>query len=315
MPKLEYLQPKKLTPADDLRELLSSLEERQVKIRSLTATEALQLLHDLDQATLLFNQLGATGLNLLPEQGRFETVQAHLRRAGGPLLKAVGGPAALAQYRPGPQPAQERWWWYIDELVAAQQRRRRRNGLIALLIVGLLVGGVAVALNTILAPSPEVLARLEAENSAFNAIGIGDYPAALAALEKGLAKAPAEPGLILLKGLLQEVLGQQAAAAQTLAAAESAFNDPLTYYLFRSQVRLRLNQLEKAELDARTALELDENSAGAWLLLAQALELQGRLAEAGSAYNQAGLLAFESGDNEIVVLARLALARLGAASP
>ena len=45
--------------------------------------------------------------------------------------------------------------------------------------------------------------------------------------------------------------------------------------------------------------------------MAQALEIQGKLAEAASAYQQAGQLAFENGDNEIVVLARLAMARLG----
>ncbi len=315
MPKLEYLQQKKLTPADELRERLVSLEERLVKIRSMASIEALQLLHDMDQTTLLFSQLEAGGLNLLPERGRFQTIQAHLRSRVSVLLKAVGGAAALAQRRPAPPPAEERWWWYIDQMVFAQQRRRRRNWLIALLVLALLVGGAVLVFNTILAPSPEVVARLEAENSAFNAIEIGDFPAALAAVEAGLAKVPAEPSLVLLKGLLLETLGQEDAAAQTLAAAEKAFADPITYYMFRSQLRLRLNQLEKAEQDARLALELDDASAGAWLLLAQALELQNRLGEASAAYNQASQLAFESGDNEIFVLARLALARLAGAPP
>lgn len=313
MPKLEYLQQKKLTPADELREQLINLEERQVRVRSMDSTEALQLLHNLDQTALLFSQLEAGGVNLLPERGRFETIQGHLRGSVAALLKAMGGAAALAQRRPAPPPAEERWWWYIDEVVSVQQRRRRRNWLMALLIVALLVGGAVVIFNTILAPSPEVLARLDAENSAFNAIEVGDLPAALTVVEGGLAKVPAEPGLTLLKGLLQEALGQEDAAAQTLAAAERTFGDPLIYYMFRSQLRLRLNQPDKAEQDARTALELDENSAGAWLLLAQALELQNRLGEASSAYNQAGLLALENGDNEIVVLARLSLARLAGA--
>lgn len=311
MPKLEYVQPKKLNPADELRALLSSLEDRQVSLKSMNSAEALQLLQDLDQVEAFSAHLETAGLNLLPERGRFETLQARLMRSAVLLLKALGGPAALAQHRPSPLPAPERWWWYIDASVGAQQRRRWRNGVIVLVIALLLVGGAVWAFKTILAPSPEVVARLEAEDSAFAAVDQDNYQAALAAVEAGLAKVPDDPRLILLAGILQEYLGQKAEAARMLSKAEAAFDSPLNFQLFRSQMELRLNQPVKAEQSARAALQIDQNSPGAWLLLAQALEIQGKLAEAASAYQQAGQLAFENGDNEIVVLARLAMARLG----
>jgi tetratricopeptide (TPR) repeat protein len=106
-------------------------------------------------------------------------------------------------------------------------------------------------------------------------------------------------------------MGQKTEATESFARAEKVIQDPLSYHLSRSQLELRLNQPEKAESDVRTALEIDGNSPTAWLILGQALELQEKTAEAVAAYQRANELAFEYGDNQVVVLARLALARLG----
>ena len=50
--KLEYLQEKKLSPADDLREDLNRLEEVHFKAKSMNSTETLTLLGDLDQVKI-----------------------------------------------------------------------------------------------------------------------------------------------------------------------------------------------------------------------------------------------------------------------
>lgn len=269
------------------------------------------LLQDLDQVHSLFDRLEATGLNLLPEQGRFKSVQSRLKTRVNLLLRALGGAAALDQYRPVPEPSRERWWWYIHEMVAVQQRRLIHQISVGLVIILLLVGGVVLAFNTVLAPSPETLARVEAENEAFAAVEQGNYREALSSVDKGLAKIPGNPHLLMLQGALYEILGEENQAEKNFAQARSILNDPLAFYLTGGQLQLRLNQPQRAESDARAALELDENVAMAWLLLGQALEFQGRKVEAIPAYEKASRLAVDSGDNEIVVLARLALARLG----
>jgi tetratricopeptide (TPR) repeat protein len=181
---------------------------------------------------------------------------------------------------------------------------------VAVILVGI-IGGVVVLFNTVLAPSPEAVARLEAENAAYAAMEAGDFQAALAAIEAGLVQVPDDPSLLLLKGVLLAAAGQEAEAERIFSQVESSFGNPINFYLQRSQLELRVNRPDKAEADARQALALDENSAPAWLLLGQALETQGRGFEAIGAYERAGDLAFESGNNQIVVLARLALARLG----
>jgi tetratricopeptide (TPR) repeat protein len=312
MPKLDYLQQKRLSPADELRDILSSLEERQLKIRSLDTNQSLDLLHDLDKVDTLFQQFEAAGLDLLAEQGRFKSILARLEKQAAALLKSLGGTAALSSNRPQPSPPPEKWWWYIDKQVAAQQRHLWQRVIIALIIALVALGGIVLLFQTVLAPSPEVVARLEAENGAYAAIDAGNYKEAVAVIERGLAKVPADPSLLILKGVVQEILGEQTAATQSFEQAQAGLNNRFDFYMARSQLELRVGQAAKAKVNARAALELDPNSGAAWLLLGQALELQDKRFEAIPAYEKASQLALASGDHEVVVLARLALGRIGA---
>lgn len=310
MPKLDYLQQRKLNPADDLRETLTHLEERLVRIREMAPDQAAEFLADLDRACELFEQLAAAGLELRAEQGRFNTIQARVLQRAGSLLKALGGPAALARLRPEPAPPEERWWWSIDRTVAARRKQAQRRLALVLGLLLVVIGGLIVAFRTVLAPSPEALARVEAEGAAFAALDGGDYATALAALEKGLQTAAGDPGLLILQGVVQQAAGDPDAAGRSFEQAQAGLNDPLYFYLARAQVALRLNQPENAEADAQAALALDENSARAWLLLGQALESQDEKMQALMAYDRAGNLAMDSGDNEVYVISRMALARL-----
>ena len=316
MEKLAYLQQKKLNPADELRGLLTAIEQYQSNMKSINSTEAVQLVHNLDQAFSLLEQLEKKGLKLEPELGRFDFSQARIKQEAKRLLKALGGPSGLEEYRPSPIPAPERWWWYINEIVAERRRQALRRAATSFAVILLIIGGIILAFNTILAPSPEAVARVEAENDANQAIETGDYQTALASIEVGLSQIPDDPGLLIYKGVLDQTLGNAAAAEQSFAAAQAQLVDnPLAFYLARSQIFIRLNRPELAEQDARTVIDQDENIARAWLFLGQSLQVQGRNFEAAPAYERAGDIALENGENEIVVLARLALGNLAGAAP
>jgi tetratricopeptide (TPR) repeat protein len=129
-----------------------------------------------------------------------------------------------------------------------------------------------------------------------------------------LAVVPDDPGLLTFKGILQELLGQESEAALTFQAAQ-ATQDPVNFYLGRGQLYMRVGQLDKAENDARLALEANPNLALAWLLLGQTLESQDKRAEAVTAYNQASELALVESNFQVVVLARLGLGRVGLVAP
>jgi tetratricopeptide (TPR) repeat protein len=311
MRKLDYLQQKKLSRADELREQLSSLENRRTAVNAMTPTEALFLLRDLDQTSVLFNQLASDSLDLTPEIYRFDAIQNHYKNRAAVIQRALGGAEAISRHRPVPEPERARWWWYMPELVKAQQQRALRRVLISFIIFLLIVGSIAFALETFLAPSPEAVARLEAENASFTAFEDGDFNKVIAEIDAGLAVAPNDPGLLIIKGVAQEQLGDDQGANQSYEQARANLPDPGLFYLQRGQVYFRANQLAKVEEDARTALKLNENLPLAWLLLGQTLEVQGRRFEAISAYQEAGNVALENGNNEVVVLARLALSRIG----
>lgn len=310
MAKLDHVRQKKLNPADELRSILTNLEDRQPKLSALNSTQTLEILHDLDQLYILFNRLEQTGANLTSERGRFGALESQLKKKASLLLRRLGGSAALAKHRPKPEPDRAQWWWYIHEIVAIQQKQFVRRLLVGLIIILVIFAGLGILFSTILAPTPEAIARVEAENDAMSAYENGNYQEGLDAVEKGLTVVPNDPGLWLIKGVLLENLGQAEAAAQSYEQARQNVSKPIDFYIGRGQLYIRTNQPIKAENDARTALTLDDKAALPWLLLGQALESQGQRFESISAYEQASDLALENGNNEIVVLARLALGRI-----
>lgn len=309
--KLDYLQQKTLNPGDELRDTLSRLETFQPRLKRLDQPDAVALLSGMDRAWQLLTALQTSGANIQSEQGRFDSVQGHLRKAVKPVLKALGGPAALADQRPSPAPPKdEQWWWYIHEDVASQQKRQLKRLVMGVSVVSGLLLVVYIALHTFLAPSPEAVARMDAENEALLAMDEGDAAAALAAIDNGLTVAVDDSSLLVMRGVFLELLNRQAEADEVFTRAQRLFNDDPGFYLGRGQVYFRTNQPAKAEADARRAIELNESMAAGWLLLAQALEGQGQRFAAVNAYEQAGELALDSGQSEIVVLSRMALGRI-----
>lgn len=309
--KADYYQQKNLNPGDKLRILLNSLETRQSRFKSMNATEALALLNDLDTVYEQLDMLEAGGMDLESERLRFRAILGAVRKNMKSVLKAMGGANALVEHWPKPAPDKDkRWWWYINQRIANQQRQMLRRVATVLIVLLVVVGGIYIALQTVFAPDPDVLARYEAENVAFSAFEQGNIENALISIEDGLATVPQDGSLLMLRGIYQELLGQDEAAFQSYEQAQSVINDPLAFHINRGQNYLRTNQPEKAELDATAAIELNELTAAAWLMLGQSYEMQDKRGEAMDAYQKASEIAEANNDSEIVVMARMALGRM-----
>ncbi len=309
--KSSYVQQKKLNPADELRALLTSLESQGPQLKSLDATAALSLLNDLDQTDDLFAQLASLDLDLSAEQGRFTAIEATLRKNVAKVLKTLGGPTVLERHRPQPVPSQERWWWYMPKIVAANQRHTIKRLITAGVVVLAVLGIIVLVFNTILAPSPEAIARVEAERDAFSAIETDNYDEALIAVDQGLTVIPNDAGLLMLKGVLLELINDINGATAGFDQAKANLDGLYPFHFGRGQLYFRTKQLDKAEIEAKTAIELDEKQATGWLLLGQVFEAQDRKGDAIAAYQQASGLALENEESEVVVLSRMALGRLG----
>ncbi len=77
------LRHEQMTPADELRDRLAACERAIANIRG-SGPGARRLLEDMDRISELWPVLEAAGLDLRPEAGRWETIQASLRRDRSP---------------------------------------------------------------------------------------------------------------------------------------------------------------------------------------------------------------------------------------
>jgi tetratricopeptide (TPR) repeat protein len=314
--KLDYLQQKRLGPADDLRGELNRLEEAYPVIKSMDRQQVLGLLHGLDQLSLAFAQLELADIDLVAEQVRFDSLQTRLKKKAAKLLAKIGGAESLTQYRADFAPPADHWWWYLDRIVTAQRQHTLKRLGIGGLIVLIILAGLVVLFNTVLKPSPETVARLNAETNAYAAIEQeGDYEKALIALDEGLAAVPNDPSLLVIKGVLLQLLNREAEAENIFLSVQEIIDQPVDYHLARAQVYLRTGQFKQAEEEIKAALELDKKFARSWLMLGQSLEMQDNYFEAMQAYETASDIALDNQENEIYVMSRMALARLIEAAP
>ncbi len=308
--KLRYLQHKNFNAADELRDRLTRLEGYLAKIKKIDQAEALALLSDMDRTSQIFDELTVAGVNLAPEAGRFGSIERRLRKNAKIFLKVIGGPAMLQKNLPAPSPSANHWWWQIDQIVAARRRQGQRRMMLTAAAVLLVIAGITIAMQTVFAPDPAVIARVNAENQAFTALSAGDSQAALAAIETGLVDVPGEANLLLFKAVLLDVLGDETTSAEVAEQAMVALADPVTFHLSRARLELQLNQPQKAEEQCRLALELDDTSAIGWFVLGQTLEAQNDRGGAVSAYEKAADLAENNDDSELVVMIRMSMGRL-----
>ncbi|OQY30467.1 MAG: hypothetical protein B6243_10455 [Anaerolineaceae bacterium 4572_5.2] len=216
--KLDFYHNKMLSPADQLRELLQSLENNLAFLAKQDRTTILNYLTRLDELQRQFDELAHTP-NLVPELLRFITLQDQLQKKASQLLNQLGGEAALKAVRPTDASPERAAWWFLDQEVA---RRRAK----ALKRVGIIVGVVAIVVliavilfNTILKPDPNTVLRAHNFAAAVDLAAYDhDYPAALSQLDEALAVLPDDPELLIFKGVLLQRLERADKRMQSLNA-------------------------------------------------------------------------------------------------
>jgi hypothetical protein len=112
----------RVTPADDLRQLLSQSEERLINLSD--QTSAADLYSRLDQIADLMPQIQARGGDMRAEEARWQSLQERIEARGPRVLRAWQGSARLAAARQAAKPDPARWWGWIDQKVAERRRRR-----------------------------------------------------------------------------------------------------------------------------------------------------------------------------------------------
>ena len=299
----------RVTPADDLRQLLSQSEDRLINL-SHPASVA-DLYGWLDQIAALLPHIQATGINLRAEEARWQSLQERLATRGSQVLRAWKGGAALRKARQAVDPDESRWWWWIDQLVAQRRRQRLRRAAVmsaAALAIVVLVG---VVLQRLFPVDPAVRAAYRLQLQAETALGAGDLAGGYLALQQAIELTPDNSGLLILHGAVADLEGDQEAAEQSWQRALALLNGAEPAFLTeRGLAFVRLQQPDRAIDDLNAAIALDPSSARAHLVLGSALETDGRLHDALAAYEQASMLAEAANNPELTAMARVQIANL-----
>ena len=306
---VKALPEEKITPADELRSVLTQCERAMGKLRG-SGEAALDILYGLDRIAELLPQLEASGVDLRPERARLATLEGQLHHKARSLVRELRASGGLAKARQAVQPDRSRWWWYLDEEVRAARRRSVRRLLLSLAVVAVLVAGAALLYRRFLAPDPVTARVQELQLEAEQLAREGEYTSALVKLEEAQALRPDDPELHLWRGALYELTGQTERATEAFETARSLFGEATTFHTARGHIYLQLRQIEKAQAEVQAILAADPHSPEGLYLLGNVYEFQGRIKEALSAYDQASQLAQEAGQMELAALARVRLAFL-----
>jgi len=307
----QALRDQQVTPADELRRLLADGEKRVANLRG-SGAGALTLLENMDRVAELWPQLEAAGVDLRPEAGRWESLQAVLRNKAGQLaaeMRQLGGlpQARAARYADRPAPA----WWHLAEELRATRVRWLRNAAVIALGLAVVVAAVIFALNRLFPVDPQLRAALAKQAAGQQKIERqGDFQAALADFQDAVATKPDDADSWLWLGVTQQKLGDAAAARASFDQAQTLLGNELNLRLARAPYYLIVGQMDGAEADLLAALQQDPENPQAYYLLASVYESQGRYEEALTALERAGELADARKLPELTAMSRYRMGML-----
>jgi tetratricopeptide (TPR) repeat protein len=299
------------TPADELRERLTACEKGIANLRG-SGTRARVLLENMDRIAELWPVLEAAGLDLRPEAGRWETIQASLRRVARRLLKELRSSGGLAAVRAQQHPdGRCAWWWRLDEAIAQENKRHAlRAGLTtATVIVAALA---AYFLFRMLFPvDPNLKAAMDLQSAGELKIQkSGDFAGALADFKAATTYLPNDAETWLRLGVVQEALGDQAATAESYGRARALVSSDSEFQYTRASVYLTLGLLDKAKKDGEASVAADPNNPYAYYLLSSVYESLGQGPAALAAIQRAAELADAQQQTQLSAMARYRMAMM-----
>ncbi len=299
-----------ISPADQLRR---DLEEAEKLVTRVASADVETLLLTLDRIDSEFDRLTDSGMDLRPEQSRWDSLIQRVNSQAAAITSAAAKGPRFPRLRKthaiGPA-SEVSFWWYLDQ----EASRQRRRMLVRLgTIVGTVVGGVLLAywtMQTFFPPDPldvlyaDVMYQLDQYSMEQN------WPDALAVIDANLDQLPAEPDMLIWRGVLEERLDHPEIAKQNLAQARALLTGrEVFYWTTLANRRLQTGDLDGAEPALAQALTLEPENPQAYFLLGGLAEARGDNSLAMEHYNHVFDLA-EASDPQLAVIARVRVSQL-----
>lgn len=303
--KSSFLQPKNISPAEQLRARLTALENALPALPTQSAAEIETFFREMDATREQFSALLADGADLTPELTRFDTIQSRIARNADRLLHAIGGAANLRAIRPANISRDTHGWWFVDALSAEQKARTRKRIFTILGIAGAIVLAVAIAFNTVLKPDPAVVAKTRHFQAALDLVTEQqDYPAALNEIEQALAAVPDDVDSLVFKAVLLAQTGKTAQAKTILAQANALAPDDAYVPLAQARLVQQMGNSTEALSLAESVIAAHPDSAEAWYIAGQAHATLGEIPQARESLSKAAELALAQGNDSLYVIAK-----------
>lgn len=298
----------RVTPADELRELLTSAENLVVSVRG-NPDHVITLLAALDQIAELWPLLDAQGVDLRSEAGRWETLQAAVGRRAEEIVETLrqsGGMRAVRQ-RTHPE-GTDASWWRLDEDVADRRRRKLRRTAAILLGIAAVSTALYFILRLLFPVDPNVVAASRLMSTGDRLVqDAGDYASALAEFQQAAALTPDDFEVWIRTGVAQEKLGDAEAASQSFERARALIGDDHAFHQARASGYLLLAMPDEAERDLLQILAARPQDAMAWYQFGSVYEARGQLDLAIDALTKASDYSLAANQAELTALARTRL--------
>ncbi len=292
------------TALADMEARLTQLEKQVEFLSRKLGPEAMAMLPQLDEAQALLARLQAEGNAAMAEQARLAAILSKLDQKAGTFLREIGGRAVLTKARAAAQPEPARWWWFLDERLTQRRLAWARYVLTIAAIGVAVVVSVGVVYQQFLAPPPAVREGYQHQLAAQQAAQDGDWKTALSEANQALANLPTSPDMLVLAGIARQQAGQAAEADTVFAQAEKGLGGREPFLLLRGENYVTLGLPALAQADGQAVLQINPQSAEAYLVLGKADEMLGNNAAALHEYDQAGQLGEKENNASLVASAR-----------
>ncbi len=269
------------------------------------------LMDRLDLIADAWSDLAGAGADLRPETGRWETLQAAVRRSAPRLLAALQQRGGLAALRGERRPDAAHWWWQLDELDRDRKRKSAIRTITILVVAGLLIAGGMFLFRTLCPPIPRWPHPFRTSTAGQRLVERAqDFSGAAAEFALATEAAPAEVDSWLWLGAAQQRLGQAEQADESFARARALVDDELRYRLSRVPIFISSGLLDDAESDLRAAESLDASSPELYYIWATVYEVRGDYAGAVRTLRAASAFAEARGEDELNAMSRYRLAMM-----
>jgi Tfp pilus assembly protein PilF len=309
MPKGAIEDTKVSTAAAGLRDMIHELETDLPDLDE-AGEGVIDFLRRRDQITQEVSRLESEGLDLRPERTRIETIDNIISREANVIARKAREVGGLQAIREEENPPESHWWWYVDEYVA--EKRRKKVIKTVAIVVGALV--VLITGNFLMdrffglsAQEKEARIHISEAEQQFRE---NNYEQAITEYEKAVEITPSDGQAQAALGILYELQGRPEEAEKAFRAAEEALDDRLEFLLTLAQTYMTAGEYDTALDRANEAIELDPDSARAYLVRGSIYENTEERTKAIEDFQRSADLAQSTGKDALYVLAKMRLATL-----